>query len=113
MAKKTRVIYRNRGGKKHHRRPGFTLPLAVVAGFASPVGRAGSRFINEGWQAGISEISMDMIGINPYANPIKFDWQYLKYGLVPVALGVGVHKLAGMFGLNRMIARAGVPFLRI
>jgi len=110
---KSIIRYRNRPTKKHHRRPGFTLPLAVVAGFASPVGRAGSQFINVGWQAGVSEISKSMIGIDPYANPIKFDWTYLRYGLVPIALGVGVHKLAGMFGLNRMIARAGIPFIRI
>lgn len=102
--------------KKHHSRPKFTLPLAVVAGLSSPI----VRTFNSGRQYGltspdgaIAEFSRTMIGINVMANPIQFEWWRLRYGLMPVLLGLGVHKLANMTGVNRMLARAHVPIVRI
>jgi hypothetical protein len=54
-----------------------------------------------------------MIGINPYAPDMKFEGWRLRYGLLPVALGLGVHKIAGSLGINRMLSQAGIPLIRI
>lgn len=99
------------GSKKnhqHHRR-GFTLPLAVVAGFSPAVvdlwshrsslttlGQETAKIFT-GWDTATSTFHID----------------YLKTGLLPVVLGVGAHKLASLLGINRMIASTGIPVVRI
>lgn len=98
------------------RRAGFTLPLAVVAGFASPVSRTWGHFRSNGLtgeEGAVAEFSRTMIGINPYANPVQFESWRLRYGLYPVVLGLLVHKVASWVGINRMIAQAHVPVVRI
>lgn len=115
MAKsRVRRIYirskRRRGGKK------FTLPIAVMAGLASPVGRTIDHGINQGilgQEGAIAELSRIMTGFNPFATPITWETWRMRYGLLPVVAGVGIHKIAGMLGINRAIAQAGIPLIRI
>jgi len=95
----------------HHKRPGFTLPVAVLAGFA-PMGMD----IWHGYQtgglksAGISALAMTT-GYDS-ANQ-KWDLSLLLKGMGPVVLGLFAHKMANRLGINRMIARTGIPVLRI
>jgi len=37
----------------------------------------------------------------------------MRLGLMPLAVGVLVHKVAGRLGINRAIASTGIPFIRI
>ncbi|GAI32548.1 unnamed protein product, partial [marine sediment metagenome] len=38
----------------------------------------------------------------------------MRYGLLPILLGMGVHKIVGSkLGVNRALGRAKVPFIRI
>ena len=102
--------YGRRGKRK------FTLPLAIVAGFASPIGRTYSHFQTNGFmgpEGAIGEFSRIMTGFNPYDSAVGFQGYRLRYGLVPVLVGFGIHKLAGMVGINRMLANAGIPVIRI
>lgn len=102
--------------KNHRSRNKFTLPLAVIAGLASPVGRSvwhATHFGITGSEGGIAEFSRTMIGFNPYATPMTWEPWRMKYGLLPVLAGIAVHKLANMVGVNRMLARSGIPFIRI
>jgi hypothetical protein len=46
----------------------------------------------------------DTLGFHPYL---------LKYGTMPLLAGFAVHWLANKIGMNRAIARAGIPFVRI
>lgn len=114
---KTRTVVRYRSAKRRGKKPGFTLPLAVVAGFGPVAVRTWQYGNYYGWlgneNSGLAEFSRDMIGINPYSTPVKFEGWRLQYGLLPVAIGLGIHKVASMLGINRMIARAGIPVVRI
>ncbi len=117
MAKRKMVSRRRFFSKgRSHSRPKMTIPLAVVAGFASPIGRSISHFQSNGFlgeEGAIAEFSRTMIGINPYAPTVRFEGWRLRYGLLPVLLGLGVHKLANMVGINRMLASARIPLIRI
>jgi hypothetical protein len=44
---------------------------------------------------------------------LKWMPEYLMQGVGPIVVGVFVHKLASKLGINRGLARAGVPFLRV
>jgi hypothetical protein len=44
----------------------------------------------------------------------KIDLKGLKYGLLPLALGIAVHTVVGRgLGVNRMLARAKIPIFRL
>jgi hypothetical protein len=44
----------------------------------------------------------------------KFNFGYLKQGLLPIVAGLLVHKfIGGKLGVNRALAGAGIPFVRI
>jgi hypothetical protein len=90
----------------------FTLSLAVAAGLAMPA----SRLINT-WRT-THDINVVTRETGQFFT--GYDWttgkwsaQSLNFGLMPVAAGVIVHKLAGMIGINRAMANAGIPFIRI
>mgnify|MGYP001585157676 CR=1 FL=1 len=116
MAAKTKVVYRKSKEKRKHYRRKMTIPLAIVAGFASPVVRTiqhGRDFGVTGPEGAVAEGTRIMLGFNPYSTPMKFEAFRLNYGLYPVIGGLLVHKLAGMLGINRMLARSGIPLIRI
>jgi len=96
----------------HRKKTSFTLPLAVVAGFM-PMGWQVWQHAKIGDYANIPlAISEGLTGYNY----IDRSWSLgnLKSGLLPIGLGFAVHKyIGGTLGLNRMIARAGIPFIRI
>ena len=105
---------RNRGyssmAKSNHRKPSFTLPLAVVAGFAIPVSHAVTA--QHSWDSRIKQFTMDMTGYNAWAG--KWSIANMKAGMLPVVLGFLVHKfVGGSLGINRMLAQARVPFIRL
>ena len=101
---------RNRFNKKHNHKKAFTLPLAVIAGFAPPIMRAADAWKAGTWRAGVKRLTQDMTGFNTAG---VFTLANLQYGLLPVTAGILVHKAAGMLGINRALAGAGIPFLRI
>jgi hypothetical protein len=56
--------------------------------------------------------SMMTTGYDPTDGKIKFGYAIQKlYG--PLAIGFAAHTIASKLGVNRMLARAGVPFIRI
>lgn len=100
----------------HHRRKHFTIPLAVCVGFARPVWGFFYRAKQGNWtgeDGAFAELSRTMTGINPFTTPMKYEAWRMTYGLYPVLIGLAIHKLADYTGLNRMIARAGVPIIRL
>lgn len=102
MAKKTKS--RRRGG-------GFTLPLAVVGGFAPLAIHA----VDDYRVGGITHVGR---GLSCRLTGYRVDtgkWEpgWLMQGIVPILGGLFVHKLAGKMGVNRALANAGIPFVRI
>lgn len=110
MAKRRKKIRVSRGK--------MSLPVAVIAGFAPGVGRLvyhathndhqqGNPIANVGVEAGRIFLGYD-------SRSGTFDARNMLYGLMPVVLGGLVHKLVGgTLGVNRMLARSGVPLLRL
>jgi len=104
--------------KRNGHKKSFTLPIAVVAGFAPGVGKLyyhathndhgqGNAISNMGVEAG-----RIFIGIDPRDG--KFSTAFLGMGLMPAIMGILVHKVVGgKFGVNRALASAGIPFIRL
>lgn len=87
------------------------IPLAVVAGFF-PI----ATFAYEGFKVGGlpnagARVAQRLTGYDSSAH--VFIWQELMKGWGPIVTGFVVHKLAQKFGLNRAIARSGIPFVSI
>jgi hypothetical protein len=93
--------------KMHHKKK-MTIPLAVVGGFLpTAVGvwnrRSSGSQVASYLQAGFTGIGADG----------KFAIGNLATGLGPVMAGFAVHKVASMLGVNRAMARANIPLIRI
>lgn len=97
--------------KKHHRKQ-FTIPMAVIGGFA-PIMVKGLKGYQSGGATGLlQEVTAYSTG---YHIALK-QWQpkLLIEGMTPVIVGGLVHKfIGGKLGINRMLANAGVPVLRL
>ena len=93
----------------------MTIPLAVVAGIAPTLAYAYQGFVLPGGEGGPVEaahrITMRMTGYEWKGG--GFSWPQLMQGWGPLLLGAAAHKAANRLGLNRAIARAGIPLLRI
>lgn len=98
--------------KKHRKKPQMTMPLAVVAGFLPPaqiifLESQGARGV-QGGAAAASRIFLGYDSINA-----RWDFRQLQYGFGPILMGFGIHKVAQMVGINRALAAARIPFIRI
>jgi len=110
MAKRaTRVRRYFARGRSSRRRNKITVPMAIVAGFL-PTGvgiwnrRSSGQAIGDFLQAGWT-------GMTP--GTTSFSLGNLRLGLFPALAGFAVHMVASRLGMNRAIARAGIPLLRI
>lgn len=101
----------SRKKKRSNGKRGLTIPVAVVAGFAVPVSKAYTRFKNEGVQGGVNAMVNYFTGFQP--NDGGWNANHLQYGLLPVVVGLAVHKVASALGVNRVLSGAGIPILRI
>lgn len=109
MAKaRTRTITRYVSRRKRSRKQ-MTIPLAVVAGLAIPASRAWGHHNIEG---GLKQLAYDFTGWNAWTNKWE-GWYGMKNGVLPVGLGFLLHKLANRFGVNRALANAGIPYIRL
>ena len=106
--------------RSRRRRGGMTIPIAPIiglaAGMAVPVQKimAGQAW---GVAGGIDNLIAAYTGIiGTMESPPKprFDAIHLMNGLLPLIAGVLVHKfVGGKLGVNAMLARAEIPFIRI
>jgi len=98
--------------KKHRKKAAMTMPLAVVAGFIPP-----ARIIwNEsqggrGIEGGAIAASRIFLGFDSVT--AQWDFRQLQYGFAPILAGFAIHKVASMVGVNRALAAARIPFVRI
>jgi hypothetical protein len=100
----------------HRRRGGMTIPIAPIAGLIgglaagpnAPVELALSGNFNE---AGVALMAR-YTGWNAHTG--GFDLGSLTAGIGPLAMGLIVHKVVGgMLGVNRMLAKNRVPYVRV
>jgi len=98
--------------KKGRRKQAMTMPLAVVAGFVPP-----ARIIfaesqgGRGVEGGAVAASRIFLGYD--SNTAQWDFRQLQYGFGPILMGFAIHKVAQMVGINRALAAARIPFIRI
>lgn len=90
-----------------------TIPLAVVAGFGPLISDTIYHVKNSGGVATVPHtLAWHLAGINTWDNN-QFDMTRLIRGWSPILAGFLAHKAANRLGINRAIAQAGIPLLRI
>lgn len=104
---------------KHRRKKQMTLPISVVAGFAPGLSRLWTHFQNPGLHGASNGI--EALGIEAGRIYLGYDsrdgsWNgaLMTLGTYPAIGGVLVHKfIGGKLGVNRMLASAGIPIIRL
>lgn len=97
--------------KKHRRRGGFKVSIAIVAGLLPGV----SRLLYHTQAGGIQGLSTEAARIYTGYDPASGRWipSLMWYGFLPLTLGVVIHKVASKLGINRALGQAGIPFIRV
>jgi hypothetical protein len=88
---------------------GMRIPLLVVAGMAPVIG--GAWTVRGG---GVGRMGQELLKVTGYEAD-KNIWSassFKNYGM-PIILGVVAHKVANRLGINRMLKKAGVPFVSL
>lgn len=96
--------------KRRSRGSRFSLPLAIVAGMAGP---GIKLWESRGSGSGLArEAGRIFTGFDFWTG--SFVPGAMRYGTLPILAGFLVHYILGSkLGLNRAIARAGIPVIRI
>jgi len=99
-----------RGGRRVAKK--LTLPMGLLAGLAPGVTRTAQTFQANGAQAAANEALAIYSGFDTETN--SFSMSNLSLGLVPLLVGWGLHKfVGGGLGINRALAQARVPLIRL
>lgn len=108
--KRTRTV-RRYYNKIKSRAKKMTFPLAVIAGIAPGVSAVVTTATSAGWQQAARTAGFIYTGYDYTTN--KWSLRNMQLGLMPLAVGVIIHKVAGMLGINRALAATGIPLIRI
>ena len=114
MAKRAVTTRRRSSPVRQATRQGnrFTLPVAAILGFAPPFSIAWANFRKGGIDQGARVFARSLTGFDPPTG--QWNFSYLREGLIPILVGLGVHKfIGGSLGVNRMLGSAGVPIIRL
>jgi len=112
MAKKYRSRARRYYRKIVHRSKKMTIPIAPLAGImgAPGVGYAVNAAIAGSYEEMFRNIK-SLVGVDGNG---RFDFNLLKINMTPIVAGLAVHKLVGgKLGVNRALAAAKIPYLRV
>lgn len=112
-SKKTKRRKTNLARRKRRRgRRKFTIPIAPIVGLAAGMAEPIDAAINGDIQGAINGLKWNYLGIG---HDGRFEPAAMTKGLLPLVLGLLVHKFVGgaPLNLNRTLANAGVPFIRI
>lgn len=97
---------------RRYHKPQPTVPVAVLAGFAPLAKDVVQGYQSGGFSGAAHYLVGGVTGID--TNTGKWNWPWaLTHFWIPVAAGIAVHKVANKMGVNRVLSRAGVPFLRV
>lgn len=97
---------KRRGGSRK-----MTISLAVIGGLAPTAYSTWYGYKADGARGAMGNLGMRLTGYD--FRDGKFKLQELFNGVGPLLLGGLVHKVANQMGLNRMIAKSGIPVFRI
>lgn len=111
MAKKRFSRVRNVYRKAKRRASKMTLPIAPLAGLGAGLVQPVEVALSGDYRGAAFVLCRAYTGFDPFTNSFKLS--NLKQGLLPLLVGVGAHKVAGMVGINRMLAAAKIPLVRV
>lgn len=108
----TRTVSRRMVVVSRPRRRGkkFTLPIAAIAGFAPLASDVYYQFKAGGAAAAIQWLKYDLVGIDGNGH---FNFAGIARGWGPILTGFIAHGIASKLGINRQLARMGIPVIRI
>lgn len=113
MAKRRRVrrYARRAYGYARRKAKGFTLPLLPLIGLGAGISYPAQIAMRGDWKNASSTLLYNYTG---FAANGSFNTAGLKVGLLPLLAGILGHKIVGgKLGVNRVLASAGVPFIRV
>jgi len=98
--------------KGYRRKKRFTIPLGIYAPLGYTVARRGYELA--GGVPIDTILDRTLYEYSGYSFEFK-NWKFdrMKLGAIPLVAGLMAHKVAGKLGLNRMLANAGIPYIRI
>ena len=93
----------------------MSIPLAPIGGLIAGMAVPAQLFLRGDIQNAVNVLVENYTGVAGATTSPHFDMDKLKNGLVPLVAGLLVHKFVGgaPLNLNRTLAAAGVPLLRI
>lgn len=98
--------------KKTRRRAKTTIPITIAGPvIAELAGEPFARLRSGDVSGAMNRVVADYTGYDIRGKVWRAE--YLKGGAAPVVIGAIAHKVANRLGVNRVIARAGIPLLRI
>lgn len=89
----------------------ITIPISIVAGLYAGMIVPIDQAMKGNYKGAAEQLVRNYTGIDPLTNVFTLD--RLKVGLIPLLVGAIVHIAAGKLGVNRAIARTGLPVIRI
>ena len=109
--RRVRRIARRR--RKRRRSAGMTIPLAPVAGLFAGLAGPIDYALRGDFNSAMIKVCKNYTGYNPEVG--VWSPEDLKSGVLPLVIGLLVHKFVGgpPLNLNKVLARAKVPFIRI
>jgi len=89
-----------------------TLPIGIIAGMLPGVTRSFAVFQAQGAQKGANEALAIYTGFDPQTR--QWSIQNMQFGLIPLIAGLLLTRfVGGGLGINRILARARVPLIRV
>lgn len=109
----TKRSVRKTARKRRRRRSAQTIPLAPIAGLLAGAAPSIPPLMAGDYGEALNLWIASMTGYYPPNEDWR--WWRLQRGLVPLVAGLLVHKFVGgaPLNLNRILARAKVPYIRI
>lgn len=116
--KKAQVMVKRRSARRYFTRPRFhrkakmTIPIAPTIGLIATATNNGviQNATAGNWGLVVDALKWNFTGITPDGS---FNGSALIQNMTPLIVGVGVHVAASKLGVNRMLANAKVPYIRI
>lgn len=111
-SKKTTRRYRKVAKKRKRGTRKFTLPMAPIIGLMVGLAPAIEPILDGDIEGAVNKLKFNYLGLT---HDNQFDVHGLWAGLFPLVLGGLVHKFVGgaPLNINRMLANANVPVVRI
>ena len=106
--------------KKKRRRTSRTIPLAPVIGLIGTVATAkhpwaasGDTMIHKVFDGNLEGAVNDIPGAFLGIADDGLHWDTLVHTWSPLFVGFGIHWIAGLMGINRVLGRAKIPLIRV